>query len=328
MSEEQIFDITEYDHYVYIGAINRMGYQKLTKEIESRDNKKDKVMLFLITSGGDPDAGYRIGRALQHYYPQNVSMFIPSYCKSAGTLTAIAANHLYIGNHGELGPLDIQLLKMDELGARSSGLDIFKTLEQLENRIGPAFVRALSDIRESTGISTKMAADMASNLVHSIFSPIASQIDPLKMGEHQRATAVAMEYGQRLNDLSKNLKNETNINKLISQYPSHSFVIDRKEATQIFNNVSKPDVSLLEEYDTIIEPTMNNSSFIGISMPIIWSHSLALEIIQGGEKDERRTDGTTKTGDEPAVNDRRSDEINKKTESKRNRRNETTKTKQ
>lgn len=318
------FDISEYDNYVYIGSINRFGYQKLTKEIESRSNRQNKAILLLVTSGGDPDAGYRIGRALQHYYSGNVSLFIPSYCKSAGTLTAIAANYLYIGNHGELGPLDIQLLKMDELGARSSGLDIFKTLEQLENRIGPAFVRALSDIRESTGISTKMAADMASNLVHSIFSPIASQIDPLKMGEHQRATAVAMEYGQRLNALSQNLKNEANINKLISQYPSHSFVIDRKEATEIFKNVSKPDVSLLTEYATIIETTINTPSVTGLHSPIIWYHEIKLKK-ESNEYGQGNT-GETDSGSNPSINDRNSNEVDKKAKPKGNRRNETTKT--
>lgn len=321
MNSEKEIDISEYDHYVYIGAINRIGYQKLTKEIENREIRKNKVMLFLTTSGGDPDAGYRIGRALQHYYAENVSIFIPSYCKSAGTLTAISANYLYIGNHGELGPLDIQLLKMDELGARSSGLDIFKTLEQLENRIGPAFVRALSDIRESTGISTKMAADMASNLVHSIFSPIASQIDPLKMGEHQRATAVAMEYGQRLNALSKNLKNETNINKLISQYPSHSFVIDRKEATEIFKNVSKPDISLIEEYAIICENIINTPSVIGLTSPIIWHHQLKIE--QEGQENERGVTGEAETGGNTTIDDRNSNEINEGAKPKRNRRNET-----
>lgn len=319
------FALSEYDNYVYIGSINRTGYQKLTKEIESRDNRKSKTMLLLVTSGGDPDAGYRIGRALQHYYPSNVSLFIPSYCKSAGTLTAIAANHLYIGNHGELGPLDIQLLKMDELGARSSGLDIFKTLEQLENRIGPAFVRALSDIRESTGISTKMAADMASNLVNSIFSPIASQIDPLKMGEHQRATAVAMEYGQRLNALSQNLKNESYINKLISQYPSHSFVIDRKEATEIFKSVSKPALSLLEEYATIIDTSMTTPSIIGLNSPIIWYQTVEPKQ-ENNQDDGQGNTGEIDSGSDSSINNRDGDEVDQKTEPKRNKRNETNKT--
>ncbi|WP_240964645.1 hypothetical protein [Pasteurella multocida] len=72
------FALSEYDNYVYIGSINRTGYQKLTKEIESRDNRKSKTMLLLVTSGGDPDAGYRIGRALQHYYPSNVSLLVVS----------------------------------------------------------------------------------------------------------------------------------------------------------------------------------------------------------------------------------------------------------
>lgn len=63
---------------------------------------------------GDPNAGYRIGRALQHNY-DDVTLLVVGPCKSAGTLIAIAANKLVIGDMGELGPLDIQLKKMMKL---------------------------------------------------------------------------------------------------------------------------------------------------------------------------------------------------------------------
>ena len=41
--------------------------------------------------------------------------FIPRRCKSAGTLLLIGATSLIISDRGELGPLDVQLSKPDEI---------------------------------------------------------------------------------------------------------------------------------------------------------------------------------------------------------------------
>jgi ClpP class serine protease len=40
---------------------------------------------------------------------------VSGYCKSAGTLIALGANELAFGEHGELGPLDVQIAKRDEV---------------------------------------------------------------------------------------------------------------------------------------------------------------------------------------------------------------------
>lgn len=233
------FNADETDVFFYIGSIDRDGYSKLSNEIANLPNRKHKALICMTTFGGDPDAGYRIGRCLQHYYPKQVAFFIPSLCKSSGTLAAIAANSLIIGNQGELGPLDIQLRKTDEIGEQSSGLDIFKAIDFLEDRASKQFVQYLRDIRFGSGVSTRLSADIAAKLVESIIQPIASQIDPFKIGEHQRAVGIAQKYGELLNEMTKSLK-EDSLGMLISGYPSHSFVIDRKEAEKLFNNVFKP----------------------------------------------------------------------------------------
>lgn len=234
------FDADETDVFFYIGSIDRDGYSKLSNEIANLPNRKHKALICMTTFGGNPDAGYRIGRCLQHYYPKQVAFFIPSLCKSSGTLAAIAANSLIIGNQGELGPLDIQLRKTDEIGEQSSGLDIFKAIHFLEDRALKQFVQYLSDIRFGSGVSTRLSADIAAKLVESVIQPIASQIDPFKIGEHQRAIGIAQKYGELLNEMTKSLKEDDSLGMLISGYPSHSFVIDRKEAEKLFNNVFKP----------------------------------------------------------------------------------------
>lgn len=226
----------------YVGAISRDGYIKLTQIIENKvstGTKKDSLILVLTTSGGDPDYGYRIGRAINHYY-EKTTILIPDICKSAGTLVAIAGKSLVIGDLGELGPLDIQFRKTDEMGEQSSTLNIFKTVNELQNATLESFRHFVTDIRYGSGIGTKLSAEIASNLTKAMISPIAAQIDPIKLGEHNRALQIAKDYATRLNETADNLISKDALQRLVSGYPCHSFVIDRKEAQQIFKNVSQP----------------------------------------------------------------------------------------
>lgn len=231
----------QHDVFVYTGDIHRDGYLDLTNAIKNRKKSyglSDEVTFCVATYGGDPNAGYRIGRALQHNYGK-VNLLVVGPCKSAGTLIAIAADKLIIGDMGELGPLDIQLKKNDEIGEMSSGLVIMTALDALKDRSISTFNSHLVKIRYENQISTKMSADIAAKLTEALVAPMAAQIDPIKLGEHQRAMSIAITYGQRLSDKSKCLKDGA-LFKLIASYPSHGFVIDRKEARELFHHVESP----------------------------------------------------------------------------------------
>jgi hypothetical protein len=66
------------------------------------------------------------------------------------------------------------------------------------------------------------------------------QVDPIKVGELQRGMLIATRYGGMLNDRSKMLKTDT-LGKLVAGYPTHGFVIDRKEAKSLFERVREPN---------------------------------------------------------------------------------------
>lgn len=246
--------MTDYDIYVYTGDVQRSGHLDITNCIRQRKENhglRKNALLCLSTYGGDPDAGYRIGRALQHNY-ESTTVYIVGPCKSAGTLIAISAHRLIIGDMGELGPLDIQLKKSDEIGEMSSGLAIMTALDALKERSISAFSTYLVKIRYGNQISTKMSADIAAQLTKAFIEPMAAQIDPIRLGEHQRAMNIAISYGERLSQKSKNLKGEA-IYKLIASYPSHGFVIDRKEARSLFERVESPDQDNIWLYDLFCE---------------------------------------------------------------------------
>lgn len=225
------------DIIVVSRTISRSLHKDLSEQIATHQ-KQRRCTVFLTTRGGDPDGGYRIARCLKHHY-EHVRLVIPSLCKSAGTLVAIGADELVIGDLGELGPLDIQVRKASELEERSSGLDIIQALEVVQNHAREAFHRTLVEIRRGSRLSTKLAGEMAATVAIGVAAPLYSQIDPNRLGEMQRAMRIALEYGERLNRTTNSLQQNA-LELLVAEYPSHSFVIDRKEASELFNSVQSP----------------------------------------------------------------------------------------
>lgn len=227
------------DVIAYFGAISMPGYEILSDMIKAP--KAKKALLVLSTFGGDPHAGFRIARALQCQYDE-FALLVPRYCKSAGTLVAIGAARLYLDDMSELGPLDVQVKKHDELVTRNSGLDLLSAVDYLQTQTLQAFSKYCVHLA-SAGLSTKLASEIATQLAVQTFNPIAAQIDPLKLAEMQRAMDIAYAYGHRLNEKGQNLL-EQGLNQLTADYPSHSFVIDRREARKVFAKVLRPPAKM------------------------------------------------------------------------------------
>lgn len=218
--------------------ITRQLHADLSTLLEAGPPAPDEMCdVILTTYGGDPNAGYRIARCLRHHYPKGVRILIPSFCKSAGTLIAIGANEIAIGDHGELGPLDIQITKPTEIREQSSGLDIHQALQFMLSHAVESFRTALLDLRLNARLSTKLAGEFAAKLAVGITAPLYAQVDPNRLGELQRAMRITQEYGLRLDEQWHNLQDGA-LDRLVGAYPSHGFVIDRKEAKSLFNRVS------------------------------------------------------------------------------------------
>ncbi len=227
------------DVYLYSGGIDRSGARRFVREVcKDTGPTRGGCLLILGTRGGDADAAYKIARIIKEHY-NKFTLLIPGLCKSAGSLIAVGADELIIADDGELGPLDVQLGKRDELFEYSSGLDINQALLSLNIRARAAFREALIEIRTGSGgaISTKMASEIAANLATNLYGRIYEQIDPVKLGENERAIQIATHYGDRLK--GSNVKKDT-LEMLVLGYSSHGFVIDRKEAEGLFRFVRAP----------------------------------------------------------------------------------------
>jgi Serine dehydrogenase proteinase len=239
------------DVVVYFGPIARDWDDYLIDECQQKKRGKN-VLLMLTTLGGDAHAAYRIARCLQKNYSKEhpdkrgqgqLLIFVNSQCASAGTLVTLAADKLIISDHAELGPMDVQIRKPDEVGDWTSGLTPIQALNYLEEESSKLFSMQFIRLRFFPRLSfaTKMAADIAAQLTTGLLSQLYEQIDPLRLAEYDRMMRIAEEYGNRIK--TGNVRDQT-IDRLLRDYPTHEFCIDATEARQLFHQVEAPSEDL------------------------------------------------------------------------------------
>lgn len=210
----------------------------------SEPTTAEKAILLLTTYGGEANAAYRMARWFQRNYQEFV-VFPPSICASAGTLLAVGANKIVMCPFSELGPLDVQLAKRNELGERKSGLVTKAAMESLQESAFRFWEYFMTNIKiKSMGqVSFEKSAEIASDVCSNAFSEMYRQINPDVLGQDERDLQVAAHYGRRLAQRGGNISAE-NVKRLVHDYPSHDFVIDIDEAETIFTSIDEPSEAL------------------------------------------------------------------------------------
>lgn len=254
---EAVSNAFDADVVAWFGNIRSPFAERLIYWGRNRRQRKN-VLLFLQTLGGDPHAAYRIARYFQRRYktastgashPKEGSLiaFVPANCKSAGTLLVLGADRHFFMPTVELGPIDVQLRKPEEVGERTSGLTPIQAMNFLAAQSSSLFEKHFKDLRfsEELAFSTKMAADIATTMTIGLLSPLYQQIDPIRLAEVQRQVRIISEYADRID--KANLK-EKAVERLLSQYPSHDFIIDRLEVDELFKKIEEPTPELAELY--------------------------------------------------------------------------------
>ena len=235
-----LMETSDRDLLVFSGSIDSDNCDAFITQLLEHSERRKKAALFLCTYGGDPHAAYRMARVLKRCYPEDVRILIGSQCKSAGTMIALCADSLGFSDFGELGPLDTQLSRPDEVMQRASGLEVFSTLQYLTDHAFSCFEQNMLAIIRRSGqtVSTRLASEIASKLATGLMKPITAQLDPYRIGIAQRGLEVTKVYGRQIAN-PKNLKSDadTIVEHLVKDYPTHAFVIDREEASTLFQNV-------------------------------------------------------------------------------------------
>jgi hypothetical protein len=146
--------------------------------------------------------------------------------------------------NAEMGPLDPQI---KEPGGRKyiSALDRSKSIDYLRNHAMETFDIMVELILARTDFSIKEAIEEAQKFTKNICEPLYAKVDPDKLGEYNRMIAIGEEYtkramlrygyaGRKPEEITRIIK------QIVYGYPSHSFIIDYKEAAALGLNVRLP----------------------------------------------------------------------------------------
>ncbi len=279
------------DLYFYSGDLDQRNVNTFIERVfDGRQRGRTNVSLCLTTYGGNPGQAFRMARMLQNLYG-SFRLVVLGPCKSAGTLVAVGAAELAMTHFGELGPLDVQIVKHDEIAAWSSGLDTLGAVARLRSEAFQAFEEhMLAIVRRSRGtVSTKTACDVAAKLVTGLFQPIASRIDPHRLAEVDRMMRIARAYGERLRP--SNFKSDdvaACLDTLISDYPTHEFIIDFEQASEIFSKVSQPSEAELLPLELFPRQSMNPGGASAEVCDVV--AMLGSSIPEGGQHDPHQED--------------------------------------
>lgn len=225
----------------------------------------DRLAVLLDSPGGRIEYAYRMLLALRDKV-SDIEMLVPRWAKSAATFFCLGADSIHMGRHGELGPLDRQIIdRSSGKATRVSALETFKTLEGLlDYSIGSlnAIVQSLQD----TPMDVPHALERAHPLFTAIASPLYSQIDPHELGAMGRYLSISEDYAERVmrrwaySDRSYADRYEM-AQRLIWSYPDHGFVIDLTEAQEIGLKAERLDSKSDKICETIVAMSENSVKF-------------------------------------------------------------------
>ena len=187
--------------------ITRSDANRIYRALAAVDQTRP-LLLVLKSSGGDIAAAYFIGKLCREHTTGRFEVAIPREAKSAATLTCCGADVIHMGSLSELGPIDPLFSGMPALAVKHS-------LEHLAE---------IAALHPGSGamISDYLAKSLSVNII----------------GHVERAAESAAQYAERLlANRSSPMDATANVEiarRLVYDYKDHGFVIDAREAADIF----------------------------------------------------------------------------------------------
>jgi hypothetical protein len=201
--------------------------EQVVKEAKEKNSTNQKLHLILHTPGGELFTSYKIAYFLRQKFT-DISVFVPYEAASGGTLLCCAANTVYLGDLGNLTPIDPQLKYS---GARVSAY---------------AFERAVESIKEEF-------EHLSPDEVPTPYQQIISKFDPVVLDEMKVIVRTTMSYADKLLEKSGYPEDKAWLLawKLTKTYRSHPHVITKDDAKEIGFNI-KEDENTMKVYNKVV----------------------------------------------------------------------------
>jgi len=146
-------------------SINYTDLVPLQDQLHNLSGKK--IDLILETPGGSGEVAEDIVRILRQKY-EEVAVVVPGYAKSAGTIIAMSADEILMGEASALGPIDAQLQwqgKVFSADALIEGFEKIKREVTTSNNLNKAYIPILQGISPGELQAAENAKNFAIRLV-------------------------------------------------------------------------------------------------------------------------------------------------------------------
>lgn len=259
------------------------------------NGKVRRINVLLDSPGGSLDSAYKIVRYLTSYTTE-LNVHVPRRAKSASTLLALGARHIYLSQFGELGPLDTQIFDPRNPVAYVSALDCYQSVDYVRMFGVNAMSKALRQLSADTGgqVTLKDLLGTASDFATGAISSMLTGVRALDFGAWGRSLKIGERYAQILLEDNHTRDEAGRISeRLVYSYTHHLFPIDYREARAIGLPTELMSGKAYHAGLDVVEKCKNNG-FIGFISP----HEL--EKAQAAEKaaSSGDTPGTAGAGDE------------------------------
>ncbi len=267
-----------------VGALDQRAVLEIRGLLPQMSDLEERFVgqlsVLLESPGGYGQDAYRIALGLREHV-EDLEVLVPHKAKSAATLLCLAADSIHLGPHGELGPLDPQMLNLRGSAVPLSALESFNTLDQLlryslDSLDGVVQHLVSASLDRKAPMDYPYAIKHAQPLFAAIVSPLFSQVDPHELGDAGRSLQVSEEYAVRVMRRWGYKKEGSDkcrkiARRLTWDYPTHGFIIDLTEAVEIGLKAQRLDSKsvalsqeILQETTEILQET---TGYVGLAFP-------------------------------------------------------------
>ncbi len=192
----------------------------------------DELDILLNTSGGNIHQAFKITKMLRET-AKEISVLVPWFSKSAGTLICLGADKIVLSIISELGPLDAQIKEKDEDGYQSkSALDGFKALDLVQSHNLDTLDFVITLFLRKAGLKFSEILKHAITFTANTCGTLYNSFDLKELGGYRRALELGEKYGKtvltRYMGMDKKRAGDI-VRNLVYNYPEHGYIIDVDE---------------------------------------------------------------------------------------------------
>ncbi|HET7145527.1 MAG TPA: ATP-dependent Clp protease proteolytic subunit, partial [Anaerolineales bacterium] len=197
-------------------------------ELLEKIGHREKIFLFIKSSGGNGQASLRLVNLLRQYSDQVVAL-VPLECASAATMIALGANEIHMGPMAYLTPVDTSLTHS------------LSPIDRDNDRVSVS----LDELTRVVRLWQAQNGDARENPYQELFQ----HVHPLVIGAVDRAESLSIMLCKEL--LAYHIKDDQVQDKIAgalnAKYPSHGYPILFEEARRIGLKVShlSPEINSL-----------------------------------------------------------------------------------